>query len=89
MSNINSFEKLASAENSGEEEKILEGVLASLRKTNTPITITISENGVDIPVQSLSEKMDSSLRVEITFDNGESYIWSPLENNNIFLLLRE
>ena len=89
MSNIEALEKLNNAATPSEEEEILEAVVSSFKKSNTIMTVTIFESGVEIPVQTLDDKIDSNLSVKVTFDNGESVNWAPLKNNNIFLLLRE
>ncbi len=89
MTNIAEIERLKNASTSNEEGEILDGILELLRENNTPITVTVMENGSEIPVQKLGEKIESNLSVRISFDNGDSYNWKPLENNNIFLLLRE
>lgn len=72
-----------------EEAEILEKFLNVIKSKNTPITIGISENNIEIPLQGLGEKLNADLTVNISFDDGSSFKWKPLDNQNIFLLLRE
>jgi len=72
-----------------EEAKALEEVLGVIKNENTPITIAVSENNIEIPVQEVAEKLNSDLIVNILFDDGSSFKWKPLDNQNIFLLMRE
>lgn len=82
-------EKLNNATTPLEEVEILEEVVSVLKNKYTPITISISENGIEIPVQEVGGKLSSELTVTISFDDGGSFVWMPLDNKNIYLLLRE
>ncbi len=90
MSNkLKIIESLEKASTPIEEVEILEKFLSVMKSKNMPITIGISENEMEIPVQELGEKLNSDLTVNISFDDGGSFDWNPLDNQNIFLLLRE
>ena len=82
-------EKLNSATTPLGEVEILEEVISALKNKNIPITISISENGIEVPVQEVGGKLSSDLTVTISFDDGGSFVWKPLDNKNIYLLLRE
>jgi hypothetical protein len=82
-------EKLNSATTPHEEVELLEEFIIQLKNKNTPITISISENGIEIPVQEIGGKLSADLTVTISFDDAGSFVWKPLDNKNIYLLLRE
>lgn len=82
-------EKLNSATTPLGEVEILEEVISALKNKNIPITISISETGIEVPVQEVGGKLNSDLTVTISFDDGGSFVWKPLDNKNIYLLLRE
>ncbi len=82
-------EKLNNATTPHEEVELLEKIIIELKNKNTPITISISGNGIEIPVQEISGKLGADLTVTVSFDDGGSFVWKPLDNKNIYLLLRE
>ena len=88
-SKLNIVENLEKASTSIEEAEILENFVSTIKSKNAPITIGISESGIEIPVQEVGGKLNSDLTVSISFDDGSSFKWNPLDNQNIFLLLRE
>ena len=87
--NIELAEKIGQANTPHEEAELLEEFLEVLKNQGTPITVEVKDNDVVIPIQELESKLNSNLIVNISFDDGSSIEWKPLDNKNIYLLLRE
>jgi len=90
MSNIHEITKeIERSSTTSQESELIEKLLTELRNQNIPVTIEVTNIDQDIPVQDIANNIESNLTVKVSFDDGNIFEWEPLDNNNIYLLLRE
>lgn len=90
MNEINRITKVISESSVANEETInIEKLMHVVKENESPITVELYENGVEVPISHISKYMEKKLVVKVGFTNGSIFEWTPINNNNIYILLRE
>ncbi len=92
MNMSNTFEmatKISQASTPIEESRLVEEFVNEIRIQRTPITVEVADGKGEVSIHDLEGSMESKLVVTISFDDGKKFKWEPLDNKNIYFLLRE
>jgi len=90
MTEINRITKEITQSTAPNEETIhVENLMHAIKENEAPITVELYENGKEVSISKISEHMESKFVVIVGFSNGSIFEWTPINNNNIFILLRE
>ena len=92
-SEMKQIEKIANSivtSETAQQEKVnLNKFTQIIKDSKTSYSVGLLYEGLEVPLSSLEEKMDISVIVNITLATGKIYKWHPVDNQNIYLLLRE
>ncbi|MCP4320578.1 MAG: hypothetical protein GY951_01560 [Psychromonas sp.] len=90
MNAINRITKDISKSTVANEETInVEKLAHAVKENESPVTVELYENGTEVSISNISKYMESKLVVKVGFTNGSIFEWTPIDNNNIYILLRE
>jgi len=72
-----------------EESNRLNDFMKALKNNESSTYVSIYNKELKIPINRLSGNISADLIVHIEFSDGSKFSWYPIDNENIYLLLRE